>query len=169
MEKYTLNIKDSVTLTIEQEKEDDSMVIVTFEGQLDTYNCVKCQQELQKLVEVNEFKKMVVNCEKLTYLSSMGVGLFAATQKMLNTRNGKIYFYRSNEKVIEVFKQLGFLKFFKIVIFYLFCSAKCKLCRDNLSWECQCWLLNLKREDDFFLLVWTYYNHYHCRCSLNIN
>ena len=44
-----------------------------FEGELNSYNAEAVEKEIEQVVKKNKFEKLVLNFEKLTYISSAGL------------------------------------------------------------------------------------------------
>ena len=98
-------------------KEDNAMNItsvtngkqVTFalEGRLDTVSA----PELEKVLGANldGVEELILEFEKLRYLSSAGLRVLLAAQKKMNSQKGSMVIKHANEMIMEIFEVTGFL------------------------------------------------------------
>ena len=87
--------------------------VLAFEGSLDTQTSPDAQTQLTQLMEGGD-KKILVNFEKLHYISSAGLRILLAAAKQLKTADGELRICDLNEVVKEVFDISGFSTIFKI-------------------------------------------------------
>jgi anti-sigma B factor antagonist len=81
--------------------------VLAFEGRLDTQTSPDAQQQLTRLVEEGE-TKILVNLEKVDYISSAGLRVLLVVAKQLKTTDGELRICSLNEVVKEVFDISGF-------------------------------------------------------------
>ncbi len=81
--------------------------VLVFEGRLDTQTSPDAQQQLTRLIEEGE-TKILVNFEKLDYISSAGLRVLLVVAKQLKTTDGELRICSLNEVVKEVFDISGF-------------------------------------------------------------
>ena len=81
--------------------------VLAFEGRLDTQTSPDAQQQLTRLIEEGE-TKILVNLEKLDYISSAGLRVLLVVAKQLKTTDGELRICSLNEVVKEVFDISGF-------------------------------------------------------------
>jgi anti-sigma B factor antagonist len=91
-------------LNIEKKLEDKCLTVV-MEGRLDTTTAPDFDAELKNALEGAD--SLVLDCEKLEYISSAGLRVLLSAQKMMNTRGG-MKLIRVNDIVNEVFEVTGF-------------------------------------------------------------
>jgi anti-sigma B factor antagonist len=94
-------------------KEQDGGMIATFCGRLDTPSAVKAQQEITPLLD-NADKEIILDCEKLEYISSSGLRLFLSIRKEVAAKGGKMIIEHINEYIKKVFMMTGFINLFEI-------------------------------------------------------
>ena len=87
--------------------------VLAFEGSLDTQTSPEAQTQLNQLIDGGD-KKILVNFEKLHYISSAGLRILLAAAKQLKTADGELRICDLNEVVKEVFDISGFSTIFKI-------------------------------------------------------
>ncbi len=87
--------------------------VLDFEGKLDTQTSPDAQSELTRLIEEGA-RKILVNFDKLDYVSSAGLRVLLATAKQLKAENGELRICCLNELVKEVFDISGFITIFKV-------------------------------------------------------
>lgn len=87
--------------------------IVTIEGRLDTANSRKFESDIAPL---REFKnaKILLNCEKLTYISSSGLRSFILLQKKINSQEGQLILINILPEIHRIFDMTGCTSIFSI-------------------------------------------------------
>ena len=88
-------------------KTTNDVKVLAFEGRLDTQTSPDAQQQLTRLVEEGE-TKILVNLEKVDYISSAGLRVLLVVAKQLKTTDGELRICSLNEVVKEVFDISGF-------------------------------------------------------------
>ncbi|MGI4870180.1 MAG: STAS domain-containing protein [Janthinobacterium lividum] len=87
---------------------------LTLDGELDASSAVILDTELNK-PELLNYKKVLIDCQKLSYISSAGLGVFISHLQRLQDSNVKLVFYNMQEKVFNVFEILGLDSLMNIV------------------------------------------------------
>lgn len=85
--------KEDVTLTIE------------LEGRLDTVSAPQLEAELKK--SVSGIRTLIFDFKKLEYLSSAGLRVLLASQKVMN-RQGEMIIKNVNSTIMDIFEVTGF-------------------------------------------------------------
>ena len=88
-------------------KESGDVKIVVFEGNLDTNTAPAAEDEINGLIDGGTLK-ILVNFEKLDYISSAGLRVLLATAKKLKPSSGDLKICCLNATVQEVFDISGF-------------------------------------------------------------
>ncbi len=88
-------------------KTTEGVKVLAFEGSLDTQTSPDAQQQLTRLIEEGE-TKILVNLEKLDYISSAGLRVLLVVAKRLKATDGELRVCSLNEVVKEVFDISGF-------------------------------------------------------------
>lgn len=92
-------------MTIEKMKEGGKLTL-TLEGRLDTTTAPQLEAEVTgSLTGVTE---LVLDFSRLEYLSSAGLRVILAAQKIMN-RQGKMVICHVNATILEVFEVTGFV------------------------------------------------------------
>ncbi len=81
--------------------------IVDIVGDLDTNTAPDAENQLTKLMDQG-VKKIVVNFDKLDFITSAGLRVFLAVSKRIKSEEGDIRICNLNETVQEVFDISGF-------------------------------------------------------------
>ena len=84
---------------------------VALEGRLDTTTAPKLEEELRS--SVDGITRLVFDLAKLEYISSAGLRVLLAMQKLMN-RQGAMLLQNVNEAVMEVFEVTGFSDILRI-------------------------------------------------------
>ena len=82
-----------------------SALTLTLSGRLDTINAPRLEAELKESLEGVEH--LVLDFAALDYLSSAGLRVLLAAQKMMN-KQGKMVVRNVNETIAEIFDVTGF-------------------------------------------------------------
>ena len=88
-------------------KDHGQVKIVYITGKLDTNTSPDAQRQLDQLIDEGS-KKILVNLEDLSYISSAGLRVLLATAKKLKSCDGELRICCLNEMAQEVFDISGF-------------------------------------------------------------
>ncbi len=91
-----MNINKSLT---------NSELTIALEGRLDTTTAPRLEAELKQ--NISGVTKLIFDFEKLEYLSSAGLRVLLAAQKVMNKQGGMVI-RNVNEVISEVFEVTGF-------------------------------------------------------------
>ena len=94
--------------------EETLATIVRAEGSLDGETVPHLRKVLVDLIEEGHCK-LVIDMEKLSYISSAGVGAFIGVTKRVRQEKGDLIFVAPIPPVYNVLELLGLTKLFKIV------------------------------------------------------
>lgn len=85
---------------------ENNQLIITLNGRLDTITAPELEKELKE--NISGVEKLVLDFEGLEYLSSAGLRVLLATQKVMN-RQGSMVVKNVNDTIMEIFEITGFL------------------------------------------------------------
>jgi len=92
-------------MTIEKKQEGNNLT-VCLEGRLDTLTSPELEAEFrQSLTGITE---LVVDMEKLAYISSAGLRVLLSAQKVMN-KQGAMRIRNVSEEIMEIFEVTGFV------------------------------------------------------------
>jgi anti-sigma B factor antagonist len=91
----------------------DTLTLV-LDGELDASSAVVLDAELNKQ-EILNYHKVLVDCQRLSYISSAGLGVFISHLQRLQDSDVKLVFFNMQEKVFNVFEILGLDSLMNIV------------------------------------------------------
>ena len=94
-------------------KKQANCMLAVVSGRLDTPSAVKAQQEIGPLLD-NANMEIILDCEKLEYISSSGLRLFLTIRKEASAKGGKVIIENINEEIKKVFMMTGFFNLFEI-------------------------------------------------------
>jgi len=81
-------------------------LLVAVEGRLDTTPAPQLEENVR--ISIDGMKSLVFDFEKLEYISSAGLRVLLAMQKIMN-KQGSMTIRNVNETVMEVFEVTGFV------------------------------------------------------------
>ena len=84
----------------------DTTLTLVLDGELDASSAVVLDTELNK-PELLKYKKVLIDCQRLSYISSAGLGVFISHLQRLQDSNVKLVFFNMQEKVFNVFEIPG--------------------------------------------------------------
>ena len=87
----------------------DKAVVLDVEGRVDASNARTFEEELKSLINVDD-TVIVVDFEKLSYISSAGLRSILLVTKLLRKRNASIAICSPNDPIREIFHISGFNK-----------------------------------------------------------
>lgn len=79
---------------------------IALQGRLDTTTAPQLEEELKQSLE--GMKEVILEFTQLEYLSSAGLRVILAAQKVMN-KQGRLVIRNVNETIMEVFEVTGFL------------------------------------------------------------
>lgn len=91
-------------MNIVKNRESDKLVL-SLEGRLDTMTAPALEAEVKG--SIDGVKELVFDFEKLEYVSSAGLRVLLASQKIMN-KQGSMCILHVNEVIMEVFEVTGF-------------------------------------------------------------
>lgn len=91
----------------------DGVRILALDGYLDAHTAPQFEKAIQEEFEGGR-KYIVVDCAKLTYISSAGLGVFMSFIEEIRDAGGDIRLAGIVPKVYQVFEVLGFPSLFQI-------------------------------------------------------
>ena len=92
-------------MTIEKIAEETRLTI-TLTGRMDTITAPKLEAELKQCI--SDVEELVLDLAGLEYLSSAGLRVLLAAQKVMN-RQGSMMVKNVNETIMEIFEVTGFV------------------------------------------------------------
>ena len=92
----------------------DGLSILKLDGYLDAHTAPQFEKAVEEEYEAGRLK-LVVDCHKLTYISSAGLGVFMSFVEEIREKGGDIKICGLSPKVLQVFDILGFPALFDIV------------------------------------------------------
>ena len=84
---------------------DGAKMVIALDGRLDTNTAPELEKELQ----LDDVQELVLEFEKLRYLSSAGLIVLLAAQKKMNAKQGTMVLKHVNDMIMEVFEATGFI------------------------------------------------------------
>lgn len=92
-------------MKIAQNAANDTLTL-ELDGELDASSSVLLDTELTK-PEILSHRKVMIDCKKLNYISSAGLGVFISHLQRFQDAGVKLVFFNMQEKVHNVFEILG--------------------------------------------------------------
>lgn len=90
------------------------LTVLTLDGFLDAHTAPQFEQAIQSELDAGH-RQIIVDCSKLTYISSAGLGVFMGFIEELREQGGDIKICGLSPKVEQVFEILGFHSLYDIV------------------------------------------------------
>ena len=110
---------------------EDTFAIIKLDGAVDAHTAPQFEDAVQKVIDGGQ-NKIVVDCEKLSYISSAGLGVFMGFVEEVREEGGDIKICGLSEKVKQPFEILGFESLFHFCPYIE--SAKEKF-SEPVNWE----------------------------------
>lgn len=93
-------------------KEQNGELVALLEGRLDTAAAPQTEKDLQPLSNC-QGKNIVLDCNKLEYISSSGLRLFLGVLKAAKPKGSHVYITGMNADIRNVFQMTGFTNLFE--------------------------------------------------------
>lgn len=90
-----------------------STLCIALEGRLDATTAPLLEAELEK--SIANSTKLIMDFDKLEYLSSAGLRVLLSAQKVMN-KQGEMVIRGVNETIMEIFEVTGFIDILTIVV-----------------------------------------------------
>lgn len=84
----------------------DGILVITPDGRLDAFEATNLEKEIRTAIK-DEDCYLVLDMEKVQYLSSGGIRVLIMMQKELKKRNGEVYLCHAPEYISQVLKMTG--------------------------------------------------------------
>ncbi|MBY0505632.1 MAG: STAS domain-containing protein [Bryobacteraceae bacterium] len=94
--------------------EKDGVVLLALDGYLDAHTAPQFEKAIQEEHTAGR-NRIAVDCQKLTYISSAGLGVFMSFIEEIRAAGGDIKLAGVVPKVYQVFEVLGFPALFDMV------------------------------------------------------
>ncbi len=88
--------------------------VIALEGFLDAHTAPEFEKAIQSELDAGNYR-IIVGCEKLTYISSAGLGVFMGFIEEIREKGGDIKICGLTPKVRQVFEILGFPALYDIL------------------------------------------------------
>ena len=92
---------------MEEEKKGD-ILILRVGGRLDAVSSPQLEKKVMASIDAGDNSQVLMNFEKVEYLSSAGMRLLLSTTKKMKSKNGKFVLSNIADGVMEVIKMAGF-------------------------------------------------------------
>jgi anti-sigma B factor antagonist len=97
-----------------QRSVDGDLTVLALEGFLDAHTAPEFERAIQQELDQDRVR-LIVDCSRLTYISSAGLGVFMGFIEEIRERGGDIKICGLIPKVQQVFEILGFQSLYDIV------------------------------------------------------
>ncbi len=97
-----------------KESRHEGYVTIQPSGELDANSSILVDEKIQELID-QEIYRLHIDCSKLQYISSAGLGVFISFLDELTERGGKFVFSDMSDNVRKVFDLLGLEQLVTIV------------------------------------------------------
>jgi len=109
----TFSIRDTIQIHSIYNPLESPVALLALDGYLDTFNSKPFQDYILQMIK-NSVTFIILDCQKLSYVSSTGIGSFNAITSVLQNKKGDLILLNLNAKVMNVLEMLGFAKYFRI-------------------------------------------------------
>ena len=93
-------------------KKEGSKLTIELEGRLDTVTSPQLDEVIQK--EIDSVDEIILDLEKLEYMSSAGLRILLSTEKVMSKKDGMKVIH-VNSDIMEIFEITGFSEILTIV------------------------------------------------------
>ncbi len=87
-------------------KTEEDFLIIKLDGEVDASSSIHLDKAICQAIEQN-FKKILVDCQNLSYISSAGLGVFMSYIQDFQSQGINLILFGLSEKVANVFEILG--------------------------------------------------------------
>lgn len=94
--------------------EEGNTVNVAFDGRLDTVAAQQISEAIEQVIQQAD-RNIVIDCEKMPFISSSGLRIFLKIRKEVAAKGGKMYLKSISPDVQQVFKMTKLDDLFEII------------------------------------------------------
>ena len=94
--------------------EEGNTITAVFDGRLDTVAAQQFSETIEPLLQ-NADRNIILDCEKMPFISSSGLRIFLKIRKEVAAKGGKMYLKNVCSEVQQVFKMTKLEDFFEII------------------------------------------------------
>jgi len=103
-------MRNAFEVTREQaQTKDYEVTVFHVEGYLDAHTAPRFEEALRKAV-AEGISHILVDCQRLDYISSAGLGVLIETQRAVRARGGEVKLAAMSAGIADIFDILGFSK-----------------------------------------------------------
>lgn len=92
----------------------NNTIVVQIEGRIDSVNSPELEVKLDEVLK-NDINNIIVDCEKLTYISSSGLRSFLVLQKKITAKSGSLTIQNMHPDIYKIFEITGFSRLMNII------------------------------------------------------
>lgn len=89
---------------------ENETLVLFFEGELNSYNSEEVEKEIEKITKESSFKSIMLDLEKLNYISSAGLRIIVRLKQQCDQTSIR----KPSKSVMDIFKMVGFENLIKI-------------------------------------------------------
>ena len=93
----------------------DGVLSIRVDGRIDGSNAIEFQETIRTAVQDRD-RAMIMDCERISYISSAGLRAVLMTAKALSNRDVRFALCALSDDVLEVFEKSGFDKIITIFL-----------------------------------------------------
>lgn len=87
-----------------------NILVVKAQGELDMLVAERMRKEIDKKLEENNIKNLIINLEKVTFIDSSGLGVIIGRYKKVSAGNGRMYIVGARPPVEKILHFSGINK-----------------------------------------------------------
>ncbi len=89
-------------------KKHEDEVIIAIEGRFDTASAMQFESRFVDEIMEPSTKKLILDCEKLYFITSAGLRVFLVLSKVAKSRNVAMIIRKMDDTIKEIFDMTGF-------------------------------------------------------------
>ncbi len=95
-------------------KKHEDETIIAIEGRLDTVSAMKFSSGFIEQIMEPSMKKLILDCEKLSFISSAGLRVFLVLSKVAKSKNVDMIIRKVDDTIKDIFDMTGFSDIFTL-------------------------------------------------------
>jgi len=96
-------------------KKTDNVIIIYLSGRLDVHLSSEVEKEINKIIREEPDCHLLLNLEKVEYMSSSGLRIFVSTMRQLKESRRMLKLCRMNSSVRKIFEVVELMDMFDIL------------------------------------------------------
>lgn len=85
----------------------DNTLYIGLSGDLDEHNAVQARKDIDKLLQKENYRQIIIDLSELNFMDSTGIGVLIGRYKLVKDKGVSIFISSPNRQVDKIFSMTG--------------------------------------------------------------